>query len=470
MDRNSQGTFERVVWFAFAASAAMLVAVTTLGAVMLLRTLSSKDEVIFKLGNDLYAMERLRIDAEREAREVRTWMLTRDPSEREAIRGVQRELDRSLRTLQRQVTDEETRRLLQQVIAAEHTYRSALASQLDTNGPRTSAEMVDAFEANVGPERAALDGAIEALVGRQRQAVSDAIRASEDDAREALTVLISAAALSALAALALGILLTRAMRTQARQRRELEENVERVAQANQDLEAFAGRLSHDLKNMLAPAVLATSRLKRAGERLGSEAAAVARLESSLQRTLRAMEGLLAFSRAGQPADPLARSNAHRVLEGVLEEIQPLRMEVGAEVEVSVHGPVEVRCAPALLHVVLANLLNNALKYLAGHPVRRVKVRIDGGPEWVTMTIHDTGPGIAPEHRERVFEAFYRPPGQTIAGTGIGLATVKRIVDAHGGRIELRSGPGRGSTFTVILHSAADGYAAMPSETGAPRPH
>jgi signal transduction histidine kinase len=101
--------------------------------------------------------------------------------------------------------------------------------------------------------------------------------------------------------------------------------------------------------------------------------------------------------------------------------------------------------------VLTNLLDNAVKHSAAG--RRIDVTIgrDGGFAFVSVA--DDGPGIPAAEQERIFEKFYRGGDglvQDAPGSGLGLAIVKHVVEAHRGRVEVRSRPGAGSTFTIRL--------------------
>ncbi len=88
-----------------------------------------------------------------------------------------------------------------------------------------------------------------------------------------------------------------------------------------------------------------------------------------------------------------------------------------------------------------------------------------GEEWIALAVRDRGPGIPKAEQERVFREFYRSPTAYTAGvegTGLGLALVKRHVEAQGGQVELDSEPGRGATFTLL-------FPASPAETAAEPP-
>jgi signal transduction histidine kinase len=103
--------------------------------------------------------------------------------------------------------------------------------------------------------------------------------------------------------------------------------------------------------------------------------------------------------------------------------------------------------------VLRNLLANALRYTPDRGHIWLDARTDPEHASVVVRVRDTGPGIPPEHLDNVFERFYRVDGSRTRGTGgsgIGLTIVKQLVEAHGGRVEARSSPGQGATFSFSL--------------------
>lgn len=235
----------------------------------------------------------------------------------------------------------------------------------------------------------------------------------------------------------------RAHRTSSRL---LAEYLARTEQANRDLDAFAGRVAHDFRNVLGPLPLLSGRLRRG--RMSDLNQAADQLERVAQRGDALVSGLLAFSRLGAVPDELGAS-VREVLADVVDELQPLVESVGARVKLDVHDA-NVACAPALLHLVLANVMTNALKYLDGASERRVRVSSRAPPDAVLILIEDTGAGIPPEYLAHVFEPFFRVPGSRAEGTGLGLPTVKRIVEAVGGHVTLQSQPGTGTCVTVQL--------------------
>ncbi|HIC90031.1 MAG TPA: GAF domain-containing protein, partial [Anaerolineae bacterium] len=116
---------------------------------------------------------------------------------------------------------------------------------------------------------------------------------------------------------------------------------------------------------------------------------------------------------------------------------------------------QVMADPKMMGQVLTNLVTNAMNYTpaGGSIVIRTQMRQADGQRWATVSVSDTGVGIAPEEQERLFERFFRGEAARrtgAAGTGLGLAICKEIVDRHQGRITVESDLGQGSTFTVWL--------------------
>jgi signal transduction histidine kinase len=108
--------------------------------------------------------------------------------------------------------------------------------------------------------------------------------------------------------------------------------------------------------------------------------------------------------------------------------------------------------------VFKNLIGNALKYRSSDPPR-VEIRPErySPGEWL-VSIRDNGNGIDPQYHDRIFRPFQRLHGREFAGTGVGLALCRRIVESHGGRIGVESTSGHGSTFLLCLKPAE----AMPA--------
>jgi signal transduction histidine kinase len=134
-----------------------------------------------------------------------------------------------------------------------------------------------------------------------------------------------------------------------------------------------------------------------------------------------------------------------VARDVASLVEPEAARCGVEVEVEAPGEVRLVADPTGVHQVVLNLVTNALHAMPGGG--KLTVAVAGGPGDVRLCVTDTGVGIPPGDRAKLFEPFFttRPEG-----TGLGLSVSYGIVKAHGGRIDVESEPGRGSTFTVVL--------------------
>jgi signal transduction histidine kinase len=232
------------------------------------------------------------------------------------------------------------------------------------------------------------------------------------------------------------------------------EEVTRLAQRNRDLEAFAGRVAHDLNNALGTIALSPGLLRDAASDPDRVRSLADRTERCSERAARVISALFAFSRASQAVNVDESTVVMDVLRDVLDELAPVATRVQARVSLDETADVAVRCEPGLLHVVLANLVGNALKFLEGQPTRSVVVSVRREGDCARFEIADTGCGIPSALHQKIFEPFFRAGGTHVGGTGLGLATVRRIVEARGGRIAVESEAGRGARFRVWLPVAS----------------
>ncbi|WP_437304524.1 sensor histidine kinase [Sorangium sp. So ce388] len=217
-----------------------------------------------------------------------------------------------------------------------------------------------------------------------------------------------------------------------------------------ELEQFAGRVAHDVLSPLGTVALALDlALKRCGE--GEPARKpLERGQQAILRVKRMTDGLLEFARAGARPEPGARAEVRPVIDDLMDELVPLAVELGAELRVEPFAPCAVAASPGVLTSILSNLLRNALKYLGDAAACRVVIRVLDARDAVRIEVEDTGPGIAPAIEQMVFEPHVRAKGARVPGLGLGLATVKRLTEAHGGRVGLRTVVGKGSLFWFEL--------------------
>jgi len=255
--------------------------------------------------------------------------------------------------------------------------------------------------------------------------------------------LVAAAALLALA------LAARREKLACRREAEL---MARLAQRNADLDAFAGRLAHDLRNPLSPILLGIQRIERADVPPDVRDLATG-VERSARRLLNMIEVVLEFTRAAAPAVEIEPSDVAQVIDETLGFFHDRARSIGARFDVAVERGLCVRCEAAILSSVLQNLIENALKYGCDGASRAVFVRGRRDAARALIEVEDEGQGIPHELAERVFEPRFQERSGS-SGLGLGLATVKRLLDGRSGSIEIARGSRGGALFRVRLAYAA----------------
>jgi signal transduction histidine kinase len=231
---------------------------------------------------------------------------------------------------------------------------------------------------------------------------------------------------------------SRAERDLVERRRRLQE--ERAT----ELEDFAGRIAHDILSPVGAVGFALDILKRTNDPAQRERVAD-RGTSALGRVQRLVNGLLEFARAGGRPSAEAHANVDQTVADLVAELRPAADEKSVTLTTNVDRSLIAACNPGVLTSLVANLARNALKYLGASVDRRIEIRALERGSFVHVEVEDTGPGLAPELQERVFEPYVRG-AEDQPGVGLGLATVKRLAEAHGGCVGVKSRPGAGATF------------------------
>ncbi len=225
---------------------------------------------------------------------------------------------------------------------------------------------------------------------------------------------------------------------------------DKLMRSNRELEQFAYIASHDLQEPLRMVTSFITLLEaRAGDSLNDTARTyIARAMSGTKRMRTLIHDLLAYARVGEPR-PFAAVDLTKVMTAAIDNLSAGIAEVGAEV--TVDALPMVWGDEGLLIQLFQNLIGNALKFRASGRAVIIQVAVAAGTGAWTICVRDNGIGIAENQRERIFEVFHRAhTNREIAGTGIGLAICKKIVEQHGGSIAVASEKGLGSTFLVSL--------------------
>jgi two-component system, OmpR family, phosphate regulon sensor histidine kinase PhoR len=216
-------------------------------------------------------------------------------------------------------------------------------------------------------------------------------------------------------------------------------------------EQYVGLVAHDLRGPSSNIALTADVLQRelaAGD--GEAGILASRIRANARRMSLMLEDLVESVQLESPDFRLERAEVDLVTltRGVVQLLSPLDQ---ARVEMqALSRPLRVSGDEQRLQRVVDNLISNALKY--GPPDKPCVVEFSDTADHATVSVRDQGDPIPAEHRPRLFDRFYRMPGTPGKGLGLGLYIARLIVERHGGRIGVASGPDEGNRFTVTLPS------------------
>jgi PAS domain S-box-containing protein len=258
---------------------------------------------------------------------------------------------------------------------------------------------------------------------------------------------------------------------------ELQQANERLRRINQELEEFTYVVSHDLKEPLRTLEAFSTFLRQDyGESLGDEGREyINHLVGASRRLGLLIDDLLMLSRAGKVINTPRAFDLRDAVSTAVADLGDLIQRKGGVVRVE--GPLPgVGGDPERVIQLLSNLIGNGLKYNASPRPEVVIGRADeaDSPGMARLYVRDNGIGIDPQHHEQIFRVFRRLHRRDeYEGTGAGLAICKKIVEAHGGRIQVESRPGQGATFFFTLplapHASRAGSDEAAEWSGAAEP-
>jgi signal transduction histidine kinase len=226
-----------------------------------------------------------------------------------------------------------------------------------------------------------------------------------------------------------------------------------LARARSD---FIAAVSHDLRMPLAQILIASETLAMQRDRTDAERVSLA---SSIVRETRRLVGLvdnvLLFSRSGalELTPSLRPVGVDELLDDVVDAVRLAVDDAGQTIEMVGERGLTVTADGRLVRQALVNLVDNALKY--GKAGQLIRLGAERNGERVRISVEDDGPGVPEAERTRVFEPYTRLPEDQVSertGTGLGLAVVRRITDACGGRVWIEDGTTRGARVIVELRA------------------
>ena len=229
----------------------------------------------------------------------------------------------------------------------------------------------------------------------------------------------------------------------------LNDLLRRLGRALETQRAFVADAAHELRTPLTAVRLQAQIAERAAKD-GERREALDSLMHGVERASHLVQQLLTLAReedqsAQAPSEPVRLDELARE---VLAEHATLAQSKHIDLGVAREEPLSVRGNPAALRTVLSNLVDNAVRYTPAGGSVDLSLAHDGGE--AVLEVSDSGPGIPAEDRARVFDRFYRRPGDAPEGSGLGLAIVKQVVERHRGSIALEDAPGGGLRVVLRL--------------------
>lgn len=254
------------------------------------------------------------------------------------------------------------------------------------------------------------------------------------------------AVLAVLLAMLVGWQVTSLLR---RQEQTIASQVAELDRRNRELDSFASRVAHDLVSPLSPLRGYLTLARRSPALQDAQIKEMLDLaDSSAARMSGLIEALLRFCRAGQPSEPTV-AELDTAVSTILLEVSQSAAAQKVKLERHLEVGVLVACPLQLLQSIAQNLLSNAVKYTAGRPEAKVTVRVLREKGQALLEVTDNGVGMDEQSQAHLFQPFFRAAGtKALPGYGLGMATTKRLVEAHGGVISVHSALGVGTQVTV----------------------
>ncbi len=240
-----------------------------------------------------------------------------------------------------------------------------------------------------------------------------------------------------------------------RMEKQLQEYAADLERKNEELESLVYSVTHDFKSPLMVIGGLANRLEKMVSHLGDQRLIeyVSWIRTNASKMEKMVNDLLGFYRADKMPAPCEDVSIDSLVDAVLSDAQPLAHQKGICLRKKGSFPL-VKGYRIRLYQVFYNLVENAIKYIDQTEGAFVEVGYVPCADEHCFYVSDNGPGVPPEHHQKIFQIFYTLEPERISGTGIGLSIAKKIVELHGGRIWLESELGKGATFFFTLPSSS----------------
>ncbi|NHI90816.1 MAG: hypothetical protein EAX87_14955 [Candidatus Thorarchaeota archaeon] len=231
-------------------------------------------------------------------------------------------------------------------------------------------------------------------------------------------------------------------------RQEETERAEKLAEINEDLEAFTSAISHDIKTPLM-VIETNAELLDAKARDGDVKRILSDIQISSKHAVNLVNDLLRLSRISYQTLNLVPVDITQLAAKIIDELKV--SDPSRQVIIKIHEGMTVICDKELVTIALHNLIHNSWKFTGNNEISEIEVGMRRDGEVPVIFVRDNGIGFGPDEASSIFQPFKRlDSAKKFQGTGIGLTIVQRIVNAHSGIIWTESTPGEGATFFFTL--------------------
>lgn len=233
--------------------------------------------------------------------------------------------------------------------------------------------------------------------------------------------------------------------------RQVEKRTEELIEANKDLESFSYSVSHDLRQPLrAIDGFSEAIAEDYGDKLDDTGKDyIRRVRAATSRMGELIDAMLQLSRVRRSTFQPETINVTELFQEISDEY--LRVDGEATNTVTIMPGIHVEGDATLLRIAMANLFDNAWKYSSRQAERRINISARYSEKEITLLVEDNGEGFDMKYANKLFTAFNRLHSpKDFPGNGVGLATVQRVIQRHGGKITVKSEPGHGTSFRLHL--------------------
>lgn len=247
--------------------------------------------------------------------------------------------------------------------------------------------------------------------------------------------------------------------------------VEKLRIADKNKNDFINMLSHELRNPLASIMMSLCLMEKisSGEKREARALEIAKRQGIQLTNL--IDDLLDITRITQNKVILKKETVeiNNLIDKAVQDYQSQFIDKNVKLKVQLTTPLYIEADPSRITQVIGNLLHNAAKFTSNNDLVTITVSHEINSNQVLITVQDTGRGIAPEFLENLFEPFIqidKSLDRSLGGLGLGLAIVKRIVELHGGKVQVFSeGIGKGAKFTIWLPLSEEQTSKLTEDEG-----